>query len=184
MAIGMKFDIEAHLESRGLDLSRTSVLVDDVYGTATFLLYNLSGKLVGYQEYNPRQQKLRNNGGRYYTYITGRKYEREIGVWGVETIHSSKAYLFLVEGIFDAVKIHNTNEPCIAILGNAQTKAIKSWFRILRKKIIVICDNDSAGRVLAKFGTKSFSVPEPHKDLGEMPQSEVDKFVGTILTQV
>lgn len=178
------YDIEAHLASRGVDPTKTRVIMDKKSGVATFLLFNLSGKMVGYQEYNPREQKVRNNAGRYFTYIMGKKKEKEIGVWGTETITKSKNYLFLVEGIFDAVKVHNAGEPCIAMLGNASNKGIKSWFSILRKKLIVIYDDDQGGKQLRKYGHYSFTCPAPYNDLGDMPQNEVNDFIQSILRQV
>lgn len=50
-------DLLNHLRERGIDPDSTDVVIDEESGIATFLLYNLSGKLVGYQRYNPKGDK-------------------------------------------------------------------------------------------------------------------------------
>ena len=175
-------DIEQHLKDRGLDTTKTRVILDKKNKVATFLLFNLSGQLVGYQEYNPLLAKTRNNVGRYITHVTGKNKERMLAVWGTETIDKNKPYLFITEGIFDASKIHNTGEPAIALLSN-NSQVVKPWFRILNKRIIAIMDNDVAGNYLSRVANDKYKVPDPYKDLGDMPQKEVDSFIRRILTK-
>lgn len=176
-----EIDIEKHLQGRGIDPEKTKVIIDKKDGIATFLLYNLSGKLVGYQRYDPSQRKLKRNVGKYYTYIAKEAGKRKkLAVWGTETIDKRKRYLFVTEGIFDAVKIHNANEPAVAVLTN-NPKPLKEWFFLLRKRIIVILDRDAAGGKLAKFGDKAVVVPEPYGDLGDMPQQEATKFIKSVI---
>ena len=54
-------NIIQHLKDRGVDFEKTKVIVDIDSDVAVFLLYNMSGQLVGYQQYNPSKPKSRGN---------------------------------------------------------------------------------------------------------------------------
>src|ERR1700739_4170099 len=102
--------IEDHLRSRGIDPQKTAVIMDSHANIATFLLYNLSGQLIGYQQYNPAAAKLKHNdlAGRYYTQVTQEgDHNKKLAVWGLESIHEHDRMFFVTEGIFDCAKIHN-----------------------------------------------------------------------------
>jgi hypothetical protein len=43
------FDTESHLKQRGVDTSKTRVIIDEDSGDTFFFLYNLTGQMVGYQ---------------------------------------------------------------------------------------------------------------------------------------
>ncbi len=90
-------DIKSHLIERGVNLEKTNVLLDEENVYCTFLLYNLSGKLVGYQHYNPNADKTFNQGCsegkrktreemvqmmRYYTWTTKIGKINELAVLG------------------------------------------------------------------------------------------------------
>ena len=177
-------DIEDHLRSRGLDPKKTQVIMDKETGKATFLLYNLSGQLVGYQRYNPAGTKTKNNDpvlGKYFIYVTKESEKSsKIAVWGMETVYEHSKIVFVVEGIFDAIKIHNAGYPAVAVLSN-NPKILKSWFTILGKASIAILDNDKAGSTLKNVTNRYVVVPDPYKDLGDMPQEEVTQFIKQIL---
>jgi len=195
-------DIESHLRSRGVDPNRTGVVYDKKTGFASFFLYNLSGKLVGYQHYNPKGTKHQRHNQKpskellkYYSYVTGSSKDKskEIAVWGLESYDLKIPYLFAVEGIFDAVSLQNAGVPAIAVLANDPDKKTRSWLRTLPQKKIVIYDNDEAeskenknksGNKLIKAGDYAFTVPEPYKDVNEMPQEEVNAFVNEILRSI
>lgn len=174
-----------NLLERGVDLSRVRVHLDTELNLASFMLFNLSGELVGYQRYNPNADKLKSNAldGRYYTYVIGEKKNKKIAVWGVENIDDTNI-LFITEGIFDAIKIQNAGYPVIATL-SSDPKHLKNWLKLLNKTIIAVCDRDdnNTGNKLAKFADLSVLVPAPYKDVGEMPQEEVDLFIKGILTK-
>jgi hypothetical protein len=172
-------DIQRHLQSRGVDFSQTKVIVDKKSGTATFLLYNLSGQLIGQQRYNPRGIRKSNDPvlARYYTQ------GKTFAVWGLETVYDYHSYIFIVEGIFDAIKLHNAGQPAIAVLTN-DPQNLKSWFFVMDKRVISILDNDKASQKLKGVSDHFFVVPDPYSDLGDMPQNEVDVFVKDILRKV
>jgi len=172
-----------HLKSRGIDPEKTRVIVDEESGMATFLLFNLSGQLVGHQRYNPNGSKsVRGNfdWARYYTHVAAEGDRKKIAVWGLESLSVDDPFVFVTEGIFDANKVQNAGYPAIAVLTNHPV-ALRSWFRALGKRIIAITDADEAGRKLAALADESHVVPPPHKDLGEMPQPDVDAFIDSIV---
>lgn len=169
-------DIVAHLKRRGLDPKKTRVILDKETDSAVFLLFNLSGQLIGYQQYNPAGSKKGKEGidretAKYWTWVTREGNKRALAVWGLETM-DDRPFVFLVEGIFDAVKLHNADFPALAVLGN-NPKMLASWLKVLNKQIIVIADNDKAGNKLKKLGNIALTTPEPYKDLGEMPQEQI-----------
>ena len=158
------------------------------YLNLNFILFNLSGKFVGYQRYNPEglkgkdSYKLPNDAKKYFTYVTKEDPEKNISAIGLYGLHTldKRLHVFIVEGVFDAIKLIRVNQPVIAVLAN-DPKKIKNFFFILQKKIIVIADNDKAGKKLKNLSKTSYAVPESFKDLGDMPLDEVNKFVNNIL---
>lgn len=171
-------DIRQHLIGRHLDPMNYAVSWDDE--TACFLLFDLSGRVVGYQQYRPGAPKTMRNDpreGRYYTYFTGRKDEKQFSVWGLETWDYSAHVLFVTEGIFDAVRLHQFGYSAVAVLSN-DPKFLRNWLFLIRqqRKVIVVCDDDAAGRKLAKFGDVAL-FPHGSKDLGDMTHEEVAELV-------
>jgi hypothetical protein len=77
-----------HLKHRYLDIDLHKPMIDEVERLATFYLYNLSGQIVGYQQYRPEGEKKPQNNpklGKYYTY----RKQPTVSVWGVESLHLS-----------------------------------------------------------------------------------------------
>lgn len=185
----LKSYIETHLEDRDikLDDKRFPVMVDKKNGVAYFPLFNLSGKFVGYQRYNPKGYKgtgsfkMDNELKKYYTYVTKENPDKKvhsIAVYGLHTL-DKRRYVFVVEGVFDAVKLIRLNEPVIAVLAN-DPKKLKNFFFVLQKKVIAILDNDSAGNKLKKLADKHCNVPDEYKDLGDMKIEDVRNFINSI----
>lgn len=179
-------DVMKHLiNDRYVNPKLYSISIDNE--TATFLLYNLSGQIVGYQQYRPFAPKSLNNDakdGRYYTRLTienSNPKSMKFGVFGIETFHFRNDILFLVEGIFDAVRIHNLNLPCVATLTN-NPKQLYNLFYIIgqSRKIISICDNDIAGKKLSLL-SDYYKVCYKGKDLGDMTNQEVYNFMEIFL---
>jgi len=160
-----------HLKDRHVDFNKTKVITDLETNQATFILYNLSGQLIGYQKYNPKGSKDYRNTelGKYFTHVT-KNPDRNIAVWGLESI-DERPFMFVVEGIFDAIRLHNLGLPAIAVLANHPT-ALRSWLKAISKTIIAVLDNDEAGNQLKSIAHQSIKVPDPYKDLGEMKSEE------------
>lgn len=165
-----------HLKSRHLDLELHRPMLDEEAGVATFYLWNLSGQLVGYQQYRPDAPKTYDNDpkmGRYYTY-RNRNFPT-LAVWGVETLHLTPHVVFVVEGVFDAARLTARGYSALAVLSNDPSLDLRNWLMSLNRLVVVVADNDKAGRKLAKFGHVAVFTDE--KDLGDSPESFVDELL-------
>ena len=164
-----------HLQSRYLDTHLHSAWVDEDEGVATFPLWNLSGQMVGYQQYRPAASKKKDNHPKMSRYFTYRK-NKVIGVWGIESWKLSNT-LFVTEGTFDACRITSLGYSAVATLSNDVDDSLKRWLWTVRKyrRVITVCDNDDAGRRLAKYGHLSHVVESG--DLGDATDEYVTKLV-------
>lgn len=147
-----------HLAERHLikELYPTSVIVNET--DVSFLLYNQSGQMVGYQIYNPNSTIKQSNiprEARYFTYTSG----EEAAYWGGEFDFMKFDYLFIVEGVFDAARLHSLGHPAIAVLGCNPTK-LKSFLLCLPHTIIVLADGDNAGKRLTRYGDSWALMPD------------------------
>lgn len=164
-------EVLENLKSRGLT-SSTPVFIDEEEGVATFLLYN-GNKLVGYQQYRPNADKKKKNHpreGRYFTYLP----KETDGLYGLEQ-DAGCGTLFVVEGIFKAIKLHNLGYNAISPLG-ATPKRLKPYFKILRatRRLVALGDDDPAGRELVRIVRRGTTTPV---DLDEMSDAEVHELV-------
>ncbi len=181
-----------HLKHRDVpDTAR--VVVDTEENLAYFTLFNLSGKLVGYMRYNPVGYKARGKWRKettllkYKTVVTKENDERNIShlaLYGLHTL-DERPFVFVVEGIFDAVKLETLKLPVIATLTN-DPKKLKNFFFILSqtKDIIAWLDRDVSGKKLRKIAKHVIVTPEPYGDLGDMPNEEVKGAVGEELLRL
>jgi hypothetical protein len=179
-----------HLLSRGLNPDQYSVILDEDKCIATFLIWDLSGRLVGYQRYNPkgikhvRNDKTFSDHLKYFTYagVEGDEFhasKKKLIAWGFESFKVGQRVLFITEGIFDAVKLHNVRLPALAVISN-DPKHLQSLFKALGRTIIAVCDRDNAGSKLANYADVALYVPKPYHDLGDMPQEEVSSWLTTV----
>ena len=163
-----------HLRERHLDVDLHRPVIDEVEGVATLFLWNLSGALVGYQQYRPHASKAPNNDVRLGRYFTRLK-QPTIAVWGVESLDLTPHVVFVTEGVFDAARLTERGYSAIAVLSNDHKREVRKWLKSLARKVVVVCDNDNAGRRLAKFGDVVAFTEE--KDLGDSS----DEFVTNLL---
>lgn len=159
-----------HLQSRGMDTSLYRFGFDDEAREACFYLYNLNGKIVGYQKYNPDLGKQKNNDPkdcRYYTYIPA----GVDGVFGLDLLNKEDRTIYIVEGLFKAATLHRLGFNAVAVL-TSTPKRLKPWFRIMKAtwNLVAIGDNDPAGEKLVRMVGNGFTSP---KDLDEMTDQEV-----------
>ena len=163
-----------HLKSRGLNSELYDCFIDIKNNIATFLLYNLSGQIVGYQKYDPSQDKVKNNDPKackYYTYLP-----REVdGVFGLDLLNSLDRNIYITEGIFKAAKLHNLGYNSIAVL-TSSPKRLRPWLYIMKQtwNLIAIGDNDKAGKGLIDMIGKGFQSPI---DIDEMINYDVIKMI-------
>jgi len=171
----MNFDIKSHLIERHVDLGLHKPYISDL--SATFMLYNLSRKLVGYQTYMPLNKKLCANdiNGRYYTYrISG-----EICIFGLETYKPNNT-VYITEGIFDAVRLTKLGRSAFALLTNSPNSSMLNFISLLPNNIVAIVDNDDGGKIFKKkiAPVCNAIVTCTHfKDLGESSESFVEEII-------
>lgn len=160
-----------HLHSRYFDTKLHTHWVDEAEGVATFPLWNLSGQMVGYQQYRPSAGKQKDNHPKMSRYFTWRK-NKVVGVWGLESWNLSDT-LFVTEGTFDACRITALGYSAIATLSNDVDVSLARWLWCVRnsRTVIAVCDNDTAGRKLAKYG-RDLHVVEAG-DLGDASEEYV-----------
>jgi hypothetical protein len=125
-------------------------------------------------------KRIRGLGSKYFTWLGDEGRTKKIGVWGLHTLSIFDGILFVCEGVFDAVKVHNAGYPAIAVLCN-DPKQLKPQIKALGRTTVGLLDDDQAGEKLRNLVDFNFTAPQPFKDLGEMPQSEVDVMVQNIL---
>ena len=180
------YDVLSHLKERGVDEKSTRFIFDQQSGDVYFFLYNLSGKMVGYQKYNAEYEKTGQSNlsdprmAKYFTWVTEEGRGKAIGVWGLESTDFQDDFLFVTEGIFDDARIHEAGYPAIATLCNNPSDSLKSWLATLPQKKIVIYDNDVAGKKLKKVGDYSFTVPHG-KDMNDLKPKEAKIFLDRCL---
>jgi hypothetical protein len=161
-----------HLESRGLLPMHKNIVIDEESGVATFFLFSQTGKFLGYHSYRPSGPKAREGKGfnpkdlKYYTHAV----PGELPFFGTESLLFHDKLLFLVEGVFDAVKFHALELPCLAVLGNDPLR-LRSYLRATGRMVVGFCDNDLAGMNLARSCNVYFKAPG--KDAGEMTKQEL-----------
>lgn len=174
--------LKEHLISRGYNPEPFGSILSEEECIVYFLLWNLSGQLIGYQQYRPNAPKTGNHPKdcRYYTYTTKVGNHSTPAIWGLHTYSLETKRIFLVEGIFDAIKVHNQGECCFALLGNAGSKSIRQWLSLLRVPKIGILDSDEKGSGMKSLCQKWITTPLPYKDLGEMSNEEVGSLIKEI----
>ncbi len=168
--------IHEHLLSRHCNLSLHNPAIDEQDRVATFYLYNLSGQIVGYQHYRPDASKERHNHPKEGRYFTLRK-QPTVAVFGVESLHLTPNLLFVTEGIFDACRLTEKGVSAIAVLSNDPSQDVANWLSMLPKTTVAVCDNDKAGRRLAKFC--QYAEYTNDHDLGDSSE----EFVNTLIAK-
>jgi hypothetical protein len=165
-----------HLKSRHFDSVVHTVWVDDDEGVATYPLWNLTGQMVGYQQYRPSATKKRDNHPRDSRYFNWRK-DKVVGAWGLESWKFSNT-LFVTEGVFDACRLTSRGFSAVALLSNDIDSSTREWLYMVKSNrfVVAVCDNDVAGRKLAKCGHVAH-VMEDGKDMGEASDEYVTNFL-------
>lgn len=181
--------LKRHLEERGLTALSPAPHLCEVERVATFPLFNLSGEFVGYQTYRPdapkQSKSLARRLLRYFTWVTKpfgcRRAGSKLAVWGTETLNRLGPVV-VTEGVFDACKAHAAGYAAVACLSN-DPQQLKNFFNFLSqtRTVVAVCDDDDAGRKLAKLAHKSVNPPWGFKDLGEMPQELATEFLRSAL---
>lgn len=167
----VSFCIHQHLKNRWFDASRyRGVWITKNPPSLTVALWNLSGQMCGYQLYQPLNAKLQNNGfdNKYLTW-SGAAHQGV--VWGLETL-KNHSDVFLVEGIFEAARLHSRGLAALAVMCNNPLN-LRQWLNLLPQRKIAIAQGDAAGVKLKKFGDIAVTLPLG-RDLDELSEPELD----------
>lgn len=178
-SLGHKMNLKQHLSDRHLDVELHRPIIDQEACVATFLLFNLSGQIVGYQQYRPTASKSKKNDPREGRYFT-RRSKHCVAVFGVESLRLTPDVVFVTEGIFDCTRLTFRGVSALAVLSNDPTSDVKNFIRSLGRKVVVICDNDPAGKRLARLGDAAVLTRD--KDLGDSDESFVDYLINTFVS--
>lgn len=170
-------NLRNYLKRRHLDIELHRPVIDEESRTITFFLYNLSGCLVGFQQHRPDAPKTpQKRGPREARYFTYRKQPTH-GVWGLESLYLSRGPVFLTEGVFDAARLTEKGQSALAVCCNDPQRDLWNWLQMLARSVVVVADNDKAGRELAKFGHYAEYCPEDGQDLGECSEDFVEYLI-------
>jgi hypothetical protein len=182
-------NIIEHLNQRGVNENNTRFHLNEDKTRAYFPLWNGMGQLIGYQKYYPEGSKntkdLENQ--KYHTIVPNNAFKGNV-FWNLDGIDiNSISYLFLTEGIFKSVKIRNLGYPTVALLGNSPSDSAKNQIKLWKSKnikIIGVLDNDKAGQKLKSVCDTYCTVPNPYKDIDDMPEEEAKKFLENCLNSI
>jgi DNA primase len=83
--------------------------------------------------------------------------------------------VFVCEGVFDACRLTEKGCAAVAVLSNNTGWDLKNWLSMLNRRVVAVCDNDPAGRKLAKFGHEAVFTTD--KDLGDSSEDYVNSLV-------
>ena len=176
-------NLDKHLKERGLDVDKYPTTVQVGIDELTkepcvlFMLYDATGKLQGFQRYLPTAGKLRQGGdprkARYFTRMFERR--RSLCAWGFENIDPSNPDLFITEGVFDAVSLHNLGHNAIAVLAN-NPLPMSNWLNTMHYRTIAVCDGDGAGSKLANVTDSAIYLPEG-EDCNSMDSASLQEII-------
>lgn len=168
-----------HLKDRRLDTSIYSgVWLDEENEVATFGIWNLSGQLVGFQQYRhlaDKGRKPKPSDMRYFNIAGKEGVGSKLLAFGVELLDIKQKTLFIVEGIFDVAPLHNRGVNALAVMTNNPTH-LKSWLHSLGYHIVALCEGDKAGRQLATVADEAIYLPTG-KDPADMSDEWFDNIV-------
>lgn len=154
----------------------TTALIEHENDKVTFLMYDLLGKIVGRQFYNPEGKKVAKNKNEPLKYIL-KGLEGQTLIFGMHTYNPDSPYLFVVEGVFDALMLHQQGYPAIAVLSAVPDRNTKNQIELLNGKKIGILDNDvtNTGLKLRNFVDEYHVVPI-EKDLNDLYTKDITEF--------
>jgi DNA primase len=131
--------------------------------------------------------------GRYIGFVArsieGKDFKNSIGLLKSKTmfnLSSSKRYdkVFVVESSFDAIRLEQVGVHAIATLGATVSKHQKELLKRYFRSIILLSDNDEAGRgmreklkVYLNSSLITADLPEDVKDVSDMDDQRLSEFV-------
>jgi hypothetical protein len=152
-------ELTKHLKNRRVGPENWPVLGEDV---ATFMLW--TPRLTGFVQYRPvADKKAFGREGKYYMRGLG-----PFGWWSLER----PGPVYLVEGLFDACRLHALGLPALAALSNDPGRDFVERLRATGRNFIALCDGDSAGAKLAKYA-REFRLCPDGEDVSSLTEEEL-----------
>lgn len=165
--------LKKHVADRYIDTRLHTVYFSEE--AATFPLWDLTGRFLGYQKYNPNASKDKRNTetGRYHLITT----TNTNAVWGSESWYLSNT-LFVTEGIFDAARLTFKGYSAIAVFSCGLPDNTVNWLRNLSRirPVVMVADNDKPGIAFTTYGLP-YHIVQEYKDLGEASDAYVNSLV-------
>lgn len=143
----------------------------------TFYLWNFSGQLKGFQRYNWKGDKKKNNSkdGKYFSICPSGP-----ALYGLEWFNENLPYTFVCEGVFDALSLMPYGNA-VAVFSN-EARVVKQQLDLLPGKTVAVCDGDKAGSLLAKWADYSIQCPAG-EDPNSMKKSDLKALLGDFVTE-
>ena len=148
----------------------------------TFPLWVPGGRLIGYIKYVWGNPKKRNNGagGRYFTWVADAY--KKCYVYGYDSLFGHGP-LFIVEGVWDAIRVQVNWYDCLATLTATPTAQTKQWIKFVAcgRPVIALADDD------AKLGRRWADIqvlPINAHDIGDMSRVAVGEMLNNICKEL
>ena len=153
---------------------------------------NIAKEVVGFVGFNPfNYLQVKESGDRslaYYSYSTKKVFMKSNYIFTEEgefTEAIKDGYIFIVDGVFDAVNVTEAGFHAGALMGSMVTEEILMQLRLVNK-VILIADNDEAGYKLYARLSKSLQNVQlfkqgKTKDADELLKTEYrDEFIAQL----
>ncbi len=144
-------------------------------------MFSLDGELIGIA----RREVVDGAQPRKYMYSPGAQTDKHLFGANMHTFHSGRAVL--VEGILDCIWLHQCGiTDAVALLGSRCSLTQQRLLTRLGARVVLALDADAAGFRAAKsiesqlapwFNVERVVVPEPYKDVQEMPEDQVKELI-------
>lgn len=114
-------------------------------------IYNVADKVASVAGFNPfrytEAHEKQDWSETYYSYASSKVFKRGSYLFYEEGEYKralEDGYVFLTDGVFDAISVHEAGFNAMAMMGSNVTPEIASMLLFV-KRVLVLCDNDDAG---------------------------------------
>lgn len=144
-----------------------------------FPLWGWNYKLLGYQRYDWRAEKLSSNKGRYFTWIT--KGYHDCALFGYDSLlRFPTGPVFLNEGAWNAATCHNNGYASLALLTATPSRGLREWVMSVcaNRPRIALLDNDNPGvkQTLDRMADVCYNPPYG-KDVNDLSHTDSSKWL-------
>lgn len=178
MSVTANTDFSKHLEERmgtmyGTILSSSSCVVDWQNELVSFIMYSPTGKMAGIETYNWREDKTKNNEGRYKKVVSLKSVP-----WGIE-FKRNTPIIIVTEGIFDCIRCLEAGFDSYPLL-TFTNRDVLNTLRLYNTEICYLMDYDCkgiAGIKQNKHAISSYAISDIGADPGSMTASRIQELI-------